>query len=372
MIFIWILLIFAIPFTSFSIAGITSYYFPSLIISLRFLISNKINLKNYHLFFILFATVCLISTILNSSSVIELLKLSIWLITAIAATNLRGDFSMRLLKYYFNTTYFLIIPYSLFCFFVLQNRVLPLIGDPIIYCFQLYLAFYINTQFNFLSKKQTKIFNILVLFLIALSYSKIGYLFLFLIIISWLYSKLNKSAIYLNLIFILFSGVSIGYLIYLYFNSVRSVIDLSNSPAVNMNFILAEITSGRSLLWQASIASFSDAPLFGNGLGEFYKEISVLYKDTFVSGTKYEIMGISGGAHSTFFRLLSETGILGVLAYFTYLWKLASKFINFKNSTEFFLILILLNISSDMTFSPIQLILIPTIFKAKDFLRNDL
>ena len=372
MLIIWILLISSLTLTSFSISGITFYYFPALIISSKAIISRNIIFNKYQFFLILFAIVSLFSTLFNLSSVLELLKLSIWLITAIAATNLRVDFSMRLLKYYFNTIYFLIIPYSLFSFFVLENRVLPLIGDPIVYCFQLYLAFYINTQFNFLSKKQTKIFNILVLFLMALSYSKIGYIFILLIFIFWVYSWLSKNSIYLNLIFLFFSGILIGSLIFYYLNSVRSLIAFSDTGYFSLKYILSQITSGRSLLWQASITSIKDAPIFGHGLGNFYKEISVLYRYSFVEDTKYAIMGIDGGAHSTFFRLISETGILGILTYFSYLGALAFKSFPYKNSTQFLLVLLLVNISADLSLSPLQLILIPTIFKAKDFLRNDL
>ena len=67
-------------------------------------------------------------------------------------------------------------------------------------------------------------------------------------------------------------------------------------------------TNGRLVLWQASLAAWREAPLFGHGLGSFTRALAAQ-----VTPTAAPLLSLQGAAHSLPLQWLVQTGLVGTL-----------------------------------------------------------
>lgn len=199
-------------------------------------------------------------------------------------------------------------------------RVNSILTEPAQFCSTMVPAFFVAlvsfTKNNFRFLSRWKSFIIIISF--VLSMSSLGYVGIIFCIIL-LFCNYNKIK------YILFSGlISLILILFFYSNVPPFKSRVDDSLAILTNKILPEQTnlSTFTLFSNALVAfeSFKNNPLFGSGLGSH--EISNRkYITKFLTGKSTYIFANVKDAASLFSRLLSETGLFGLLVFFIFIFK---------------------------------------------------
>jgi len=170
--------------------------------------------------------------------------------------------------------------------------------------------------------------SLIVIVAMLLSFSSIGYLGMgiatFLIAINYMRSK---KYVMISL-FIVFIAIATGSFVY---NGIRDIKGRVNSM-LSVHELLAgdkQLTdfnqSSSALFSNAYVAfkSFTSNPLFGSGLGSHELSYSKYIDDLIGSNTglRYFLFINMADANSLFLRLISETGLIGTIAIFIFMFK---------------------------------------------------
>lgn len=78
--------------------------------------------------------------------------------------------------------------------------------------------------------------------------------------------------------------------------------------SLNLNLSMADRLKGRLVLWQAAVNMVEEAPVFGIGVGRFYKEVwrYAPWPD------KLWMVSVQDNAHNYFLQIVAETGLAGL------------------------------------------------------------
>jgi O-antigen ligase len=211
----------------------------------------------------------------------------------------------------------------------------PLKMDP--NTFGIMCLFAINFVYKLQLKYRNFIISIFILaILFTLSRTASGFLISYLLYKNLVVNKkLNaKKILFISL------GLPIFIAAVIYFSSQRNINAESSS-------FVAELTSGRSILFLMGLEMTYNNPILGNGAGVFIEESKRL-RNAFTQGTSWGEYGIAGAAHNTYIEVLVGVGIIGLLVYISFIKMLYSRIINQEDRILFiFLLLALFTLSEE-------------------------
>ncbi|WP_196887007.1 O-antigen ligase family protein [Aureivirga sp. CE67] len=202
------------------------------------------------------------------------------------------------------------------------------------------------TRFFGLHRKVSFFISVLTIFVVFLSMSSIGFISILLSVGLFLISKYSfvKKPIFLVSISIAVIIVSLFvYNLPKVKTRVDDTINILTSDQItteqidDLNFSSYALFSN----FKVAMASFKEDPIFGCGLGNYelrYDELidEVLPPNKFI---KYKIWLNRGEANSFFFRFLTETGLIGILFYFWFLYHYRIRFPkNYQDNKELILL----------------------------------
>ena len=161
--------------------------------------------------------------------------------------------------------------------------------------------------------------NVVILLALYLSRSSSGYIGLFFVIFI---IGINMGYISYFLLFVVGGFVS-GYALYNSVDEFKSRVDTSIGLWINHDFVLANVNSSSFVLYNnahISYNNFKEHPLFGTGIGSYpiaYNRYSYTKSIVKIKGFEFN----SKDGNSLLFRLMAETGLLGVLFIFVIIVK---------------------------------------------------
>ena len=199
-------------------------------------------------------------------------------------------------------------------------RINSIMHEPSIFCFAMMPAFFVSissfskNNFKFLKKWQSLIIISSVLF----SFSLVGYIGIIfsLTLLFYNYAKIRYLAIGSALI------VVVMFLAYNNIGDIKMRVDDSIDVLTGKMSLYSANLSTFAFISNALVAyeSFKDNPVFGSGLGSH--EISYnRYIGKIVDIDKVVMFLNVKDANSLFLRLLSETGLFGILLFFLFIVK---------------------------------------------------
>lgn len=199
-------------------------------------------------------------------------------------------------------------------------RINSFLPEPSSFCNVMMPAFFVSlTSFlkdNF--RFQAKWKSLIIIFSFFLTFSSVGYAGIFFSIALLLYHHRNIGvAIVLGAITCI-----LAFFLYNYVSEFRYRVDGSMNVILGKARLEEANVSSYALFSNALVAyhSFKDNPAFGSGLGSHEKSYD-RYVGSVVPACAHGYAPNYNDAASMFFRLLSETGLLGVLAFFIFIFK---------------------------------------------------
>lgn len=201
-------------------------------------------------------------------------------------------------------------------------RVNSIMPESPFFCIVMLPAFFVSLT-SFLKNSfqfQNRLRSIVIITAFFLSFSVIGYIGALFALILLLGS--NK-----RLVFIVVSAVLIWGLVYLGYNKVSVMkikIDSASSVISGKNSLDRSNLSVYAFFSNALVAynSFKDSPFFGHGLGSHPVSYDrYIFRERIIPTSIYNIVLCRGDSGSLFLRLMSETGLFGIIVVFAFIIK---------------------------------------------------
>ncbi|MCC6817672.1 MAG: O-antigen ligase family protein [Bacteroidia bacterium] len=215
-------------------------------------------------------------------------------------------------------------------------RIFGIAGEPyflaVILLPAMYFAFYKMTIFERINSKFNNYFIVIILFTcFVFTFSSAGFIGIAGIFIFWLYNKKYLSftswkiillPIFLALFALAFSNLQSQWKEFnIKFNQTLNAFATNSTKKEDINELN---TSSFALYSNYTIAkaSFLERPLTGTGLGtheaNYKKYFSKFFDEDFI--VRYGVFN-NADANSMFVRLMSETGLMGLILFFTFMFK---------------------------------------------------
>ena len=201
--------------------------------------------------------------------------------------------------------------------FLRINSILP---EPASFCYSMMPAFFVSiisfsrNSFRFLTKWK----GLIIISSFFLTFSTIGYIgmvtSLFLLMYNYRKIRYIFGGIILMFVFVFFLWNNIGDFQVRIGDSIDMLTGKANLTTVNLSTF--------ALFSNSLVAynSFRDNPIFGSGLGS-HKLSYHKYINDIVDVNKISMFLNVDDANSLFLRLLSETGLFGIIVFFYFLFK---------------------------------------------------
>jgi len=199
-------------------------------------------------------------------------------------------------------------------------RINSILSEPSSFCYSMLPAFFVSlisfskNSFRFLTKWK----SLIIILSFFLTFSTVGYIgiviSIFLLMYNYRKIRYTFVSIILMFVFVFFLWNNIGDFQVRIGDSIDMLTGKANLRTINLStFVLFS----NSLV---AYNSFKDNPIFGSGLGS-HKLSYHKYINDIVDVNKISMFLNVDDANSLFSRLLSETGLFGIIIFFYFLFK---------------------------------------------------
>lgn len=220
-------------------------------------------------------------------------------------------------------------------------RINSILQEPGAVCYTLIPAFFIaitslvpDNRFRYLDKWK----SFIIISAVLLTFSSIGYIGIVIAIFLFTLNTVRDHRYFFISIAILFSSITFICYIYNSIPDIKGRVDNSFDYFAGTKSLNEINLSSMILFSNVNIAfkSFTANPLFGTGLGSYPILFDKYFETVPLKGfvNSYGAAFNRTDANSLFLRLLSETGLFGIIAVFYFLIK---HYLSFKNDTSHYL-----------------------------------